>query len=520
MNGGDLFQRRPLMAPASATTSLRRTPSAELSFARRKKKRTLLVHGKDHAALIGVLAIAAILIPTVWLIRTTRGGTGTSSDSDVDNRFLNDWRPLDWKGSSGGLHNNDEKKSSSAQRLKKAKHRGALDLDTNRSIYRHKFGSAELGYNIYDCPATPPSSYPRAWHATDVLSNWNPNEVTTVPPSYREIHHAICIFDYQTQYDIALKYRDAEKPFIIRNDPAVTAASKKWRDPDYLMANLPEKKMYTERSSNNHFMFYNSRNRKKVRNWIQPPNDVVSMTYREWYERALERDGLALGEGDIVDRVNELRKWRMENMVGKADHADDDEVRDDTDKENEKRVKWYYWRLNAFLEDAEEEGPDKLVFDDLPFFDPRKQKESEFYLVDPAGQRGVNCRFGMRGVSAYNHMDMSRNMIAVLDGERRYIIAHPDQCSKMALYPINHPSGRHSSFDWSNQAEWDIHPEFRDAKVSEMVLQAGDVLYLPTAWFHAIVNLSRNIQCNIRSGISYENANVVEECGFRVPKQK
>jgi hypothetical protein len=63
-------------------------------------------------------------------------------------------------------------------------------------------------------------------------------------------------------------------------------------------------------------------------------------------------------------------------------------------------------------------------------------------------------------------------------GERRYIIAHPSQCKNMALYPRGHPSLRHSSIDWSNPTEWDNDPNFRHAQVNEVIMHAGDVLYV------------------------------------------
>jgi len=58
--------------------------------------------------------------------------------------------------------------------------------------------------------------------------------------------------------------------------------------------------------------------------------------------------------------------------------------------------------------------PQSFVYDELSIFDPRKRRDSEFYIVDPAEERGINCRFGMRGVIAANHFDQSRNMIAIL----------------------------------------------------------------------------------------------------------
>jgi hypothetical protein len=298
------------------------------------------------------------------------------------------------------------------------------------------------------------------------------------------------------------------------------AASKKWSSPKYLLENLPQKKMYTERSPINHFMFYNPSQRKNFKNWVQPVNDVVSMTLAEWLERSLERDALALSDGDLKKQVETMREKRMERglVQEQQEKPEDDEIKEDYDFEEVKRHNWYYWRLNAFLEDVEKDGHSKLTFDDMPFFDPRKEEESAFYLVDPSDQRGINCRFGMRGVTAESHCDLSRNMIALLDGERRYIIGHPNQCENLYLFPRGHPSGRHASFDWSNPSNWDSHPKFRNALHTEVVMKAGDVMYLPTAWFHHIVNLNTNIQCNIRSGISYENNGVLKECGFKLPK--
>ena len=267
-------------------------------------------------------------------------------------------------------------------------------------------------------------------------------------------------------------------------------------------------------------MFYNARKRKQIREWKQPENDVISMTFGEWLERALERDALALGSPETMDRVKAMREKRLA-LVTDGQEADDDEVQVDNDREREKRMKWYYFRLNGFLEDATVDGSmDKFIFDEATFFDPRKPSASQFYLVNPEAQRGINCRFGMRGIVAENHYDASRNMIALLGGERRYVIAAPSECSKMALYPPNHPSGRHSSFDFSNPSEWDTHPEFKDALMNEVVLHAGDVLYLPTAWFHYITNLGLNYQCNIRSGVSEESADALRKCGFDPPKEK
>ena len=97
----------------------------------------------------------------------------------------------------------------------------------------------------------------------------------------------------------------------------------------------------------------------------------------------------------------------------------------------------------------------------------------------------------------------------------------------MYLLPMGHPSGRHSgdacnfdpackdspnSVDWSNPdlRRW---PKFRDLLANEVILAPGDFLYLPTHWFHYIISLGLNYQCNTRSGRGNEYAKTVRKCG-------
>lgn len=39
------------------------------------------------------------------------------------------------------------------------------------------------------------------------------------------------------------------------------------------------------------------------------------------------------------------------------------------------------------------------------------------------------------------------------------------------------------------------------AQAIETVLKAGEVLYIPSHWFHHIIGLQKNAQCNVRSGV-------------------
>jgi len=449
-----------------------------------------------------------------------------------------------------------------------------------QSLYKHKYDASIIGYDIYNCPSTPPNNYPMSWTVTEVLTNWPPLDVvTTTKTRPRHVHHSICIFDHATQYDIALIYRNAELPFILQNDPAVLSTARKWSDDtDYLHAALGDTTKYrVERSPINYFMWYRLNNKRNNHHrdrrndptmegagggtakrrhrdiarkipsgndgnddedFVRPANDESEMTFGEWLERAIYKDGMALNDEDLLAKANLLHERRMiataQNLLQELVVEDEggmplDDITtttnadvndEDHESEESKRNKYYYFRLNANPRQLNNDPTsiDNFIYDELPFLDPRHPDESEFYCVDPKHHRGINCRFGMRGVIAANHFDMSRNTIVVLGGERRYILADPAQCERMGLYPPGHPSLRHSSFDWTNVSEWENRVEFQDSLVQEVVLHEGDVLYLPTNWFHFIVNLSLNYQCNARSGTTFETADVINACGFKMDK--
>ena len=443
-----------------------------------------------------------------------------------------------------------------------AEDRARAREDRYRSLYVPKYGPSVLGYDVRNCPPSPPPGYPMAWRASEVLGNWPPGDIavpvvpttaatttTASSSSSREggerqqqrrrryVHQGLCVFEYDAQLDDARAYRDAELPFVLRGDPAVSKVARRWSDDvEYLHRHLGDDVEHrVERSPNANFMWYRLRGppggKGKGRgrghimppppvaeDFVPPPNDEVEMTFGEWLERAMDREGEALGDGDMIARASSMRERRMSRKKmaeeGGGVPLDDD---GGTESEESKRSNYYYFRLNANLREIGDGGSSasEFLYDELPFLDPRKV-ESEFYIVDREEQRGINCRFGMRGVTAANHFDMSRNTISVLGGERRYVLARPDQCSRMYLHPRGHPSVRHSSFDWGDPAERRKRPDFEDAMLTEVVLHEGDVLYLPTNWFHYIVNLSLNYQCNARSGTTFETADVVGACGFKM----
>jgi hypothetical protein len=53
-----------------------------------------------------------------------------------------------------------------------------------------------------------------------------------------------------------------------------------------------------------------------------------------------------------------------------------------------------------------------------------------------------------------------------------------------------------------------------NSKATEVVLSMGEMLYLPSYWFHYIISQDASIQCNARSGESIEGKEFIDKCGF------
>ena len=314
-------------------------------------------------------------------------------------------------------------------------------------------------FKVATCPDFPPPGYPEAYKMLDIVDNWNPDD-TNIP----EYHYdSLCHFDARTEMHKAENYRQAELPFIVYNHPEVDETARRWGDIDYLERKLGTRTYRTETSNSNHFMYF--RNKRKATNpdgskWVQPTHEIHT-SFEDWLKVAVQGQ----------NATTEERKHQ-------------------------------YFRVSSDMGNP-------FIFDELPFFKPVKS----FFIVEPRQQQGIHCRFGMKGVIAEAHFDGSRNSVAQMAGLRRWILTHPNQCEEMHMFQHGHPSARHSQVDWS-KPDVKKYPNFKNVVGNEVILQPGDVLYVPTYWIHYIVSLDVNIQCNTRSGITHGYDQDLKRCGF------
>ena len=318
------------------------------------------------------------------------------------------------------------------------------------------------------------ATYPVYKSLLDVVTEWSPDRPEP-PSTFKE---TLMHFDYMnvTERKWALNFRTAEIPFKVYNVPEFASVSKKWTN-TYLSNKFRKqnKRTSAERSKNNHFMFWSQRNRKdnKLDEW-KPPTKRIKMTYDEWLELAKDADRTQLGNS--------------------SEH--------------------YYFMFGTGRDTRGSTFMDK----DLEYFSSNK---ANFFVFNPRENKGIQCRFGMRGVIAESHYDGGRNMVAMLRGTKRYILNPPESCDKLGIIQdINHPSFRHSIIDWSdiNQARFS---HFDKVNAIDTIVREGEVLYIPSFWFHYIISLEYSIQCNSRSGSpeGEQGQNEIDKC-LNLSKQK
>ena len=220
-------------------------------------------------------------------------------------------------------------------------------------------------------------SYPQYISLLELIEQWNP-DLPDIPAEFLEtLQH----FNYSDlkEREIAARFRDAEVPFKLYDVPEVNKVTEKW-SVDYLSSTTRYSGARVERAEHNHFMFWSHKNMHRVDpNWKQP-TDTVSMSFAKWNELAMSAD-----------------HYKLPNDTAH-----------------------YYFHVNARAGDRS-----GFVAKDLSFF---ATDTKNFFITNVAANKGIQCRFGMRGIIAETHYDGGRNMVAMIKGQKRYILTPPYTC--------------------------------------------------------------------------------------------
>jgi len=345
--------------------------------------------------------------------------------------------------------------------------------------------------HTYDYPdlvpsPPPPEEYPPLERLGNLLERWPQDEMDNPPsPFVEQLLH----FDYSNPAEmaVAVKFRDLELPFKVYNVPELDAANLKWTD-SYIAKHM-NRPSQPRKDKPNHYLAHGNA-------YESADNFLAFFDKNLWNVETM-------GPPPTLDN-----DWNFETWAKHARYADQVQL--------PPTEPHYYWQVA--VEKEERNSPKytwTFISKDLPSF---SNPEPTFFGFNPPEQKGIQCRFGERGIAAANHYDTGRNMVAMIAGAKRYILAPPKECSKLAIViPRKHPAHMFSLLNWGHISLLDdpkvmSMPEqergwlerARETLAIETVLKAGEVLYIPSFWFHYIVSLQKGAQCNTRSGVPDE----------------
>ena len=244
----------------------------------------------------------------------------------------------------------------------------------------------QVAYDIHNCPDEPPHGYPYHWTLLDILHDWPADDPT--PPE--EIYQGLCVFDYEQDYEKAVRYREAELPFVVRNDPEVMRTAARWNYPGYMEEMLGNVMHRAEYSSNNHFMYWNQPPKKGMRdggnNRITPQEDGRQRRRRRNGQERPWKQHITPPEG--WTEPTKMLRMTYDEWLSHANVTDDLLGPD--------QPHWYFRLIGCGETGPEGQcdvGSSEYLYDELSFFQPRPT----LYVVEPKEQKGIHCRFGMKG---------------------------------------------------------------------------------------------------------------------------
>jgi hypothetical protein len=321
--------------------------------------------------------------------------------------------------------------------------------DTNGQTTHYWKGVEIVWPKLAEFSAT---SYPTYTSLLKVVQNWNPDQADPPKVFVETLQH----FNYSDPRERAMAevYRNNEIPFKVYDVPQFNDIGTKWTD-EYLaeVIEADARQGHVEKSDNNHFMYWALKGFRRMNKDYVPPTKIVDMSFPKW--------------------------------LTIAKHADEHKVANDTTH--------YYFMTSALTGDKGQ----TFIARDLNLF---STSSNNFFITNVNANKGIQCRFAMRGIIAEAHYDSGRNMVAMLKGAKRYILNPPKACKSLGIIAdVEHPSYRHSVIDWSDPGQA-ASMGFGNVDAIDTIVRQGEVLYIPSYWLHYIQAIQYSIQCNSRSG--------------------
>lgn len=121
----------------------------------------------------------------------------------------------------------------------------------------------------------------------------------------------------------------------------------------------------------------------------------------------------------------------------------------------------------------------------------------ELLVLNPT-HSSVNVWIGQPHVIAHCHYDGYHNFYAQLYGRKKFTLFSPTHWPGLHPYPFLHPSHAQCQVNLSNAVNDVIRfPSLKEVTPLEVILEPGDLLYLPPLWFHHVESMEVSISVNV-----------------------
>ena len=119
-------------------------------------------------------------------------------------------------------------------------------------------------------------------------------------------------------------------------------------------------------------------------------------------------------------------------------------------------------------------------------------------LLTPNPQRSsVNVWIGQPHVIAHCHYDGYYNFYAQLYGTKQFTMFRPTNWPGLYPYPFLHPSHAQAQVNLSDSLNVGSFPLTKKVEAYRVVLQPGDLLFMPPMWFHHVESMDVSISVNV-----------------------
>ena len=124
------------------------------------------------------------------------------------------------------------------------------------------------------------------------------------------------------------------------------------------------------------------------------------------------------------------------------------------------------------------------------------QPFGELLTLNPS-RSSINVWIGQPHVIAHCHYDGYHNFYAQLYGRKKFTLFRPTNWPGLYPFPFLHPSHAQAQINVSERSDAARYPLIGSVEAVEVVLEPGDLLYMPPLWFHHVESMSVSISVNV-----------------------